>query len=263
MYVYIAPGQGQKPPRDKLLMSTESPYHFDHLLQVSKDLFEFWFYTYFFNVFPRIWPWGRGRQPFVDKILMSTEKPCHYAHLLQVSKNIFEVWFYTLFFMFLYMYIAPGQKPTTPSMGSEFLFYHKSFVTLVICCKFLPLNDFLTVFPPYKSIRDQIWPCCKIGQGQPRVIIWIKYDWPRVPNATYQATMSLAFWFWRRKYLKGFLPYMARGGHLGHVTQTPQTKFHSPIPLRLHMKFGFDLPSGFGRRSLKMVEDGWRTMAIL
>ena len=28
-------------------------------------------------------------------------------------------------------------------------------------------------FFPYKSIRDQIWPCRKKGQGQPRVIIWI------------------------------------------------------------------------------------------
>ena len=28
-------------------------------------------------------------------------------------------------------------------------------------------------FSQYKSIREQIWPCHKIGQGQPRVIIWI------------------------------------------------------------------------------------------
>ena len=35
LYMYIAPGQGRKPPGNKLLMSTESPYHFDHLLQVS------------------------------------------------------------------------------------------------------------------------------------------------------------------------------------------------------------------------------------
>ena len=27
-------------------------------------------------------------------------------------------------------------------------------------------------FFPYKSIREQIWPCHKVGQGQPRVIIW-------------------------------------------------------------------------------------------
>ena len=33
--MYIAPGQGQKTPWDKLLMSKESPYHFNHLLQVS------------------------------------------------------------------------------------------------------------------------------------------------------------------------------------------------------------------------------------
>ena len=36
-------------------------------------------------------------------------------------------------------------------MGSYVLFYHKSFVTLVICCRFLPLNDFLTVFPHIKA----------------------------------------------------------------------------------------------------------------
>ena len=27
-------------------------------------------------------------------------------------------------------------------------------------------------FYPYKSIRDQLWPCHKICQGQPRVISW-------------------------------------------------------------------------------------------
>ena len=41
-----------------------------------------------------------------------------------------------------------------------------------------------------------------------------------------------------------------RGSHLGHVTQTPRTYFCSPIPLRLHMKFGFDRPSGFGEEDL-------------
>ena len=36
-----------------------------------------------------------------------------------------------------------------------------------------------------------------------------------------------------------------RGGHLGHVTQMPPTKFRSPYSRRLHIKFGFDWPSGF------------------
>ena len=35
------------------------------------------------------------------------------------------------------------------------------------------------------------------------------------------------------------------GSHLGHVTQMLRTKFRSPYPRRLYIKFGFDLPSGF------------------
>ena len=27
----------------------------------------------------------------------------------------------------------------------------------------------------FKCLRDQIWPCRKIGQGQPRVIIYINF----------------------------------------------------------------------------------------
>ena len=49
-----------------------------------------------------------------------------------------------------------------------------------------------------------------------------------------------------------------RGGHLGHVTQMPRTNFRSPYPRRLHIKFGFVRPSGFG-----IVNDGHRTMSIL
>ena len=34
LYIYIAPGQGQTTTGEKLLMSTESPYPFAHLLHV-------------------------------------------------------------------------------------------------------------------------------------------------------------------------------------------------------------------------------------
>ena len=34
------------------------------------------------------------------------------------------------------------------------------------------------------------------------------------------------------------------GGHLGYVTWTIYITFHSPFPRRLHIKLGFDLPSG-------------------
>ena len=47
------------------------------------------------------------------------------------------------------------------------------------------------------------------------------------------------------KILKGFT-INGRGGHLGHLTQMPQTNFCSPYPRRLHIKFDFDWLSGFG-----------------
>ena len=40
LYMYIAPGQGQTAPGDKVLISTEMFCHFIHLLQVSKNVFE-------------------------------------------------------------------------------------------------------------------------------------------------------------------------------------------------------------------------------
>ena len=47
-------------------------------------------------------------------------------------------------FSCFYVY-SPRAGADNP-LGSEFLYKHKPFVTLVICCKFFPLNDFLTVF---------------------------------------------------------------------------------------------------------------------
>ena len=35
-HMYIAPGRGRQTPGVKILMSTERPYHFDHLLIVLK-----------------------------------------------------------------------------------------------------------------------------------------------------------------------------------------------------------------------------------
>ena len=50
-------------------------------------------------------------------------------------------------------------------------------------------------------------------------------------------------------FLRVFTIY-GRGGHPGHVTQMPRTKYCSPYPRRLHIKFGFDQPSGFREEDL-------------
>ena len=56
--------------------------------------------------------------------------------------------FINIFACFIHVY-SPGEGPDN-LLGSEFLCKHIPHVTLVICCKFLLLNDFLTVFPIYK-----------------------------------------------------------------------------------------------------------------
>ena len=56
--MYIAAGQGQTTPGDKILMSTETSCHFGHLLQVSKislksDFIHFFFHDFIHAYSPR------------------------------------------------------------------------------------------------------------------------------------------------------------------------------------------------------------------
>ena len=98
-------------------MSTESPYHLAHLLQVLKKLlcalksnFIFIFFMFHHMYIAR----GRGRQSIGDKILMTTERPFLFEHVLQVSKrSLWNLILYT-FLMILYMCIALGQGQKTP-----------------------------------------------------------------------------------------------------------------------------------------------------
>ena len=41
------------------------------------------------------------------------------------------------------------------------------------------------------------------------------------------------------------LAIYSHGGHLGQETLTIYINFHSPFLMMLHIKFGFDWPSGF------------------
>ena len=53
-----------------------------------------------------------------------------------------------------------------------------------------------------------------------------------------------------KKIFKVFAIY-SHGGNLGHVTLTIYTNFHSLFLRMLHIKFGFDWPSGFSSSSSK------------
>ena len=86
----------------------------------------------------------------------------------------------------------------------------------------------------------------KICQSHPRVMIYITFVelLSLMLHAKFQNHRCLVL----EKIFKVFA-FHSHGGHLGHVTiltiLTIYIKFGSPFLQMLHMKFGFDWPSGF------------------
>ena len=100
----------------------------------------------------------------------------HVGHLLQVQKKkkkkkkSLSTLTLFIFFSCFYSCIYPWGKHRQ-LLGTKFRYQYKPFITLVICCKFLPLKDFLTFSLksfPYKNIRKQIWPWRKKVKVNPR-----------------------------------------------------------------------------------------------
>ena len=92
LYMYIAPGQGQKTPWGQTFDVNRKPLSLRPFVACLKIISLNSDFIHIFNVFPHEYSLGAGADnPLWDKILMPTERPCHFAHLLQVSKHIFEV----------------------------------------------------------------------------------------------------------------------------------------------------------------------------
>ena len=126
LYMYIAPGQRQTTPWGQMLMSTESSYHFAHLLQVLKQSLWSMTFKHILNDFIHVYsPRAGTDNPLGTKFWRQQKFLC-----CQFKQNLFEVWFFTLFFVFFHMYIAPGRvrQPTGDKnfMKTErpFLFAH-------------------------------------------------------------------------------------------------------------------------------------------
>ena len=119
--------------------------------------------------------------------------------------------------MFRWVCRSPNEWPWIKGHGSAWL---------------LVLN---TRFFRNKCIRNQIWPCHKVGQ--PRLIICANLVEPTSPMLH---TKSQGHWPFdsREDILRGFTIY-EHCGHLGHVTST------QPIIRSFHMKFEFKWHSGF------------------
>ena len=131
---YIAAGQGQTTPGDKLLMSTETSCHFGNLLQVSKislwSLILYFFmilYTYIAPVQGLTTPWGWNFD--VNRNILSLRS------FVASFKNIsLKSDFIHFFHDFITVY-SPGTGADCPQ-GTKFWCQQKCLVTSFICWKF-------------------------------------------------------------------------------------------------------------------------------
>ena len=91
---------------------------------------------------------------------------------------------------------------------------------------------------------DLCWPCRKIGQGHPKVMIYINFVelFPLMLHAKFQNHRPSGS---GGKIFKKIFAIYSHGGHLGHVTLTVYINFCSSILRILHIKFGFDWSGGY------------------
>ena len=117
-------------------MSTESPYHCAHLLQVKKKLLSSpILYTIFFMFHHMYIAPGRGRQSIGDKILMTIERPFSLCPCVASFKMISSKSdFIHIFNDFIHVY-SPGARAENP-LGTNFWCQQKALITSTICCKF-------------------------------------------------------------------------------------------------------------------------------
>ena len=143
LYMFIAPGQGQKTPWGQTFDVNRKPLSLrPFVASFKQNPFKFWFYTHFLMFFNMYIAPGQQQTTLCGQNPMSTEKPSHFAHLLQVSKKISLksdfIHNFSCFYTWLFVYSHGAGADN--HLRSEFLYKHKPFVTLVICCKFLPLR---------------------------------------------------------------------------------------------------------------------------
>ena len=111
-----------------------------------------------------------------------------------------------------------------------------------------PVNAPLTSGPGISTI-SKFDLALKIGQGHPRVIIYINFV-DLYPDLNFQVSRLWDFWF-QRRFLK-VLAIHGHGRHLGtcNVTKTVFMNICIPFPKRINIKFGFDWPNSFREKDI-------------
>ena len=78
----------------------------------------------------------------------------------------------------------------------------------------------------FKCLKDQIWPCSKIGQGQLRVIIYIIFIGLKSLSLLSKFQGNLIYGSGEKDF-KQVITLYGHDSHLGHVTRTNYINFCS------------------------------------
>ena len=97
---------------------------------------------------------------------------------------------------------------------------------------------------PFQSLREQYWPCHKISQGQPRVIVYINFKElnPQVLHTEFQAIGPVVL---EKKIYLRFLPYMGMVAILVMWPAQIYINFTFFLTWTLYMKLNWNWPCSF------------------
>ena len=148
LYMYIAPMQGQKTSWGQTFEVNRKPLSLRSFVASVKQISlksDFIHVLMFFSTC--IYSPGAGADNPLRTKSWRQQKNLVTLPICCKLKNkyLWSLILYIIFHVFIHVY-SPGAGADNP-LVSEFLCKHIPHVTLVICCKFLPLNDFLTDFP--------------------------------------------------------------------------------------------------------------------
>ena len=102
---------------------------------VAKNLFEVWFYIFFFMILYMYIAPGQGQLAPGDKGLMSTKTSCHFIHLWQVKKkSLHSLILYNCFNYLIHVYST--RVGADSPQGTKFWCQQNRLVTSFICYKF-------------------------------------------------------------------------------------------------------------------------------
>ena len=149
--MYIAAGQGQTTPGDKILMSTETFCHFSHLLQVSKkSLWSLILYIFFFMIlymYIHVAP-GQGQSaPRGQSFNVNRNVLSFHSFDASFKKCLWSLILYNLFYDLIHVY-SPRAGADRPQ-GTKFGCQQKGIITLPFVASFKEISlksDFIHIF---------------------------------------------------------------------------------------------------------------------